>query len=98
MIDLGIMQIDDATKNSYKIKDKRYVEYIEQNISPLETNLMLKVLDDEQLLDKNKQKYLNLMAMTISVMNNEGSLRKLKQEMEGSHIKPYAVWRKSGYI
>lgn len=42
---------------------------------------MLKVLDDEKLLDKNKQKYLNLMAMTISVMNNEGSLRKLKQEM-----------------
>ena len=42
---------------------------------------MLKVLDDEKLIDKNKQKYLNLVAMAISVINSEGSLRKLKQEM-----------------
>lgn len=79
MVNLGIIQINNDTTNSYEIKDKRYIEYIEQSITPLETNLMLKVLDDEKLLDKNKQKYLNLMAMTISVINSEGNLRKIKQ-------------------
>jgi len=59
---------------------------------------MFSVLDDPKIIDKNKQKFMNLMAMAISVINSEGSLRKLKQGMEGSHIKPYAVWRKSGYL
>ena len=59
---------------------------------------MLTVLDDAQLVDKNQQKYLNLMAMTIAVVSSQGNIRKIKQELEGSHIKPYAVWRKSGYL
>jgi hypothetical protein len=40
---------------------------------------MFSVVDDAQLLDKNKQKYLNLMAMAVAVLGSEGSLRKIKQ-------------------
>lgn len=40
---------------------------------------MLNVLDDPKLVDKNKQKYLNLMAMALSILRHCGSLRKVKQ-------------------
>jgi hypothetical protein len=48
-------------------------------VSPIEAKLMFNVIDDEKLVDRNKQKFMNLMAIAIAVMNSEGSLRKLKQ-------------------
>lgn len=36
--------------------------------------------------------------MALITIREEGNLRKVKYELEGTHIKPYAVWRKSGYV
>lgn len=40
---------------------------------------MLSVIDDPHLIDKNKQKYLNLMAMALSTLRHGENLRKVKQ-------------------
>lgn len=63
----------------YSLRDSRYIQYIDQGLSPIEVKMMLSILDNPQLIDKNKQKYLNLMAMAISVIRHEGNLRKMKK-------------------
>ncbi len=80
------------------MRDLRFIKYSQHGLSPIEVKMMLNIVDDAHLIDKNKQKYLNLMAMTVAILKHPGNLRKMKKEIESNHIKPYAVWRKSGYL
>jgi hypothetical protein len=64
----------------------------------VEAKTLLTVMEDPSLSETERPKYLNLVAMALSALSQPGNLRKVKQELESSLIKPYAVWRKSGYL